>query len=193
MSYSDDDQPRRGTAGRDDDLVGPRRGGRARAGVQDDGGSDDLVGPRRRSRFDMDDNQGEERPRRGGRVRTGVQAAQSLPTLVRDIPNFIRLAGGLALDRRVNAADKAIVAASIAYFFSPVDLIPEAILPVIGSVEDVYLLMLALARLVHNTDTDVLLDHWHGDPDSLEQALTALDNVSAMIPGPLRMLLGAGR
>lgn len=191
MSYSDDDQPRRGTSGRDDDLVGPRRGGRARGGVQEDDGADELVGPRKRGRFDMDE--GEERPRGGGRVRRGVQAAQSLPALVRDIPNFIRMAGGLALDRRVNAADKAIVLASIAYFFSPVDLIPEAILPVIGSVEDVYLLMLALARLVHNTDTDVLLDHWHGDPDILEQALAALDNVSAMIPGPLRMLLGAGR
>jgi uncharacterized membrane protein YkvA (DUF1232 family) len=174
VSYSDDDQPGRGTAGGDDDLVGPRRGGRARG------------------RFEMDDNQVEERPRRGARGRGGAPAP-TLPAIVRDIPNFIRLIGGIAIDKRVSAADKGIVVAAVAYFFSPVDLIPEAILPVIGSVEDVYFLMLALARLVHNTDSDVLLDHWHGDPDSLEQALTSLDSVSAMIPGPLRMLLGTGR
>jgi uncharacterized membrane protein YkvA (DUF1232 family) len=192
VSYSDDEQPRRGNAGRDDDLVGPRRGGRSRAAFDEGGETDELVGPRR-GRFQMDDEQGAPRSRPRGRVRTGVAAAQALPGLVRDIPNFIRLVGGLSMDKRVNMADKAIVLGAVAYFLSPIDLIPEAVLPVIGSVEDVYLLVLALGRLVHNTDHDVLLDHWHGDPESLEQALSSLDNVSAMIPGPLRMLLGSAR
>ncbi|HYJ78174.1 MAG TPA: YkvA family protein [Longimicrobiaceae bacterium] len=162
----------------DDDLVGPRRAGREarlRAEVEDD---EELVGPRRIAA-----------PRLRRRGRSGGGERESLKALVRDIPNFLKLLGRLARDPRVSAADKAIVAAAVAYLFVPADMIPDWI-PAIGEIEDVFLLALALSRLLNNAGVDVLMDHWDGDVASLETALSALDRAGALLPEPVRGLLG---
>jgi uncharacterized membrane protein YkvA (DUF1232 family) len=44
----------------------------------------------------------------------------------------------------------------------PLDFIPDAI-PFLGQVDDVFLLMSALQRLIANAGRGVLLDHWRGD------------------------------
>ncbi|HEX6039566.1 YkvA family protein [Longimicrobium sp.] len=212
MHYSDDEDdlvgPRRGGASRsrdnapdgDDDLVGPRRGPRA-ASARDaaDADDDELVGhrrgARRRSILD-DDEEPAPRPaprrRRGGHRDAGL-SRESLMGIVRDVPSFIKLFGRLATDPRVSKVDKAIVAAVVVYLVSPVDLVPDWVVPVVGQIEDVYLLALALSRLVNNAGVDVLMDHWQGDPASLEAALAALDRAGSVLPGPIQALLGARR
>jgi uncharacterized membrane protein YkvA (DUF1232 family) len=198
--------PADGEAG-DDDLVGPRRGGsrpRPSAARGDDDGGEDLVGPRRgarrRSILDDDEDDAPRRPaprlRRGGREgggRSGGPSRESLMGIVRDIPAFVKLLARLARDPRVSKVDKAIVAAVAVYLVAPVDLVPDWVVPVVGQIEDVYLLALALSRLVNNAGVDVLMDHWQGDPATLEVALSALDRAGAVLPGPLQALLGARR
>lgn len=184
----------------DDDLVGPRRGGTPRsAAFADDGDDGDLVGPRRGARRSiLDDDEGDEAPppavqrlRRGGRDQgRGGMSRETLMSIVRDVPSFIKLFGRLARDPRVNKVDKAIVAAVLVYLVSPVDLIPDWVVPVVGQLEDVYLLALALSRLVNNAGVDVLMDHWDGDAASLEAALGALDRAGSVLPGPIQALLG---
>lgn len=195
MHYSDDDEtPRPALGADDDDLVGPRRGGRFR----DEAGDDDLVGPRRagarRSILDDDEEDVEpravRRPRGPGRRRVDQEGA-SLKSIIRDIPAFLKLLARLARDPRVSKLDKAIVAATLVYLVSPVDLVPDWVVPVVGQIEDIYLLALALSRLANNAGMEVLLDHWDGDPASLETALNALNSASALLPGPVRNLLGA--
>jgi uncharacterized membrane protein YkvA (DUF1232 family) len=66
---------------------------------------------------------------------------------------------------------------AIAYIVTPIDLIPDFI-PFFGEIDDVYLLVLALQRLVANAGRIVLLDHWTGNPSdladlNLQGALTA--------------------
>ena len=163
----------------EDDLVGPRRRGRSasvRRDVEDD--EEELVGRRIQA----------PRLRRRGRDRRSGDR-ESLKALVRDIPNFLKLLGRLARDPRVSAADKAIVGAAIAYLFVPADLIPDWI-PALGEIEDVFLLALALSRLLNNAGIDVLMDHWDGDMASLEAALSALDRAGSLLPEPVRGLLG---
>lgn len=196
MHYSDDDEvPPRGRAAEDDDLVGPRRGARPR-----DPGEDDLVGPRRgagarrqgaRVLDDQDDaGPPARRPRSAGR-RGADRENASLMDVVRDIPRYLKLLARLARDPRVSKVDKALVAAVLVYLVSPIDLVPDWVVPVVGQIEDVYLLALALSRLVNNAGMDVLLDHWDGDPAALQAALEVLDRASALLPGPVRSLLGA--
>jgi len=48
----------------------------------------------------------------------------------------------------------------------PIDLIPDFI-PFFGEIDDVFLLVLALQRLVENAGRAVLLDHWTGEPADL--------------------------
>ena len=96
--------------------------------------------------------------------RTG--ARRTVLYYIRQLPQYLRLLGGLITDRRVATIDKLLVAGAIAYIVMPVDLIPDFV-PFFGEIDDLYLLVLALQRLVANAGRLVLLDHWTGDPTDL--------------------------
>lgn len=188
---------------RDREKEGPRlRGGRDRArGIRrevdvetprerpqpprrardlDEDDEDDLVGPRRMQA---------PRLRRG---RHSPAERENLKGLVRDIPNFLKLLGRLARDPRVSAADKALVVAALGYVLVPADAVPDWF-PVLGEIDDVFVLAMALSRLLNHAGIEVLLDHWDGDPQNLEVALSALDRAGSFLPDRIRGLLGLGR
>ena len=96
--------------------------------------------------------------------RTG--AKRTVMYYIKQLPAYLRLLGGLLTDRRVNAIDKLIVAGAIAYIAMPIDLIPDFI-PFLGEVDDVFLLVIALQRLVANAGRPVLLSHWTGAMEDL--------------------------
>jgi uncharacterized membrane protein YkvA (DUF1232 family) len=114
-----------------------------------------------RTRRALDDKVRDLRRRR---PRTG--AKRTVLATIRQIPAYLRLLAGLLVDRRVSIVDKLIVAGAIAYIVAPVDLIPDY-LPFIGEVDDVFLLVMALQRLVENAGRRVLLDHWTGPRSEL--------------------------
>jgi uncharacterized membrane protein YkvA (DUF1232 family) len=87
---------------------------------------------------------------------------------VTDLPRFLRLLWGLITDGRVAVLDKLLVAGAIAYIVTPIDLIPDFI-PFLGEVDDVYLLVLAVRRLMQNAGRTVLQSHWTGDPRALRE------------------------
>lgn len=86
---------------------------------------------------------------------------------LRELPNFVRLLYGLLTDPRVAAVDKLLVAGAVGYVMMPVDLLPDFI-PFIGEIDDVFVVVMALKRLMQNAGPTVLLDHWMGDPAELE-------------------------
>ena len=96
--------------------------------------------------------------------RTG--AKRTVMDTIRQIPNYLKLLFGLLRDRRVSTVDKLLVAGAIAYVLSPFDLIPDFI-PFLGEVDDVFLLVTALQRLIANAGRQVALDHWTGDVSEL--------------------------
>ena len=96
--------------------------------------------------------------------RTG--AKRTVVYYMKQLPAYLRLLGGLLTDRRVSAVDKLMVAGAIAYIAMPIDLIPDFI-PFIGEVDDVYILVLALTRLVANAGRPVLQAHWSGAMEDL--------------------------
>ena len=122
--------------------------------------------------------------------RSRAESKRTLLDTIRQIPAYLRLLGGLLLDRRVSTLDKALVAGAIAYVVSPIDLIPDFI-PFLGEVDDVFVMMLALQRLVGHAGQEVLLDHWHGDPAELDD-LNVKEIISAatvFLPGGVRTKL----
>jgi uncharacterized membrane protein YkvA (DUF1232 family) len=127
------------------------------------------------------------RLRRGSAERRSGER-ETLSTLIRDIPNFLRLLGRLARDPRVSRVDKAILLATIGYLVTPMDLIPDYI-PFLGQMDDLYLLALALDRLLNNAGVDILLEHWEGELSSLETAIAALDKTASFLPDQVRSLL----
>ena len=99
------------------------------------------------------------RPRRG--------AKRTLMATIALLPNYLRLLYGLFRDGRVPALDKALVIGAIAYILMPMDFIPDFI-PFQGEVDDVFLLMTALQRLLTSAGPRVVHSHWAGEPDELE-------------------------
>ena len=96
--------------------------------------------------------------------RTG--AKRTVMGTISEIPKFLRLLYGLLTDSRVNNIDKLVVAGAIAYILMPIDLIPDFI-PFIGEVDDVFVMILAIERLISHAGKRVVADHWMGDPAEL--------------------------
>ena len=92
-------------------------------------------------------------------------AARELATL---IPNLLVLFRGLLRDPRVPRGARVLVGVAIVWIASPIDLIPEFI-PVVGPLDDAIVAALVLRHLVRRTDRDVLLEHWRGDPATLDR------------------------
>src|SRR5512145_2730098 len=99
-----------------------------------------------------------------GAPRTG--AKRTVMSYIAELPRFLRLLWGLLRDHRVRIVDKLLVAGALAYILTPLDLLPDFI-PFLGEVDDVYLLVISLTRLMQNAGRSVLLDHWTGDPADL--------------------------
>ena len=97
--------------------------------------------------------------------RTG--AKRTVVYYMKQLPAYLRLLGGLITDRRVSAVDKLFVAGAMAYIALPVDFIPDFI-PFIGEVDDVFILVMALQRLVANAGRNVLVAHWTGALEDLQ-------------------------
>jgi len=101
-----------------------------------------------------------------GAPRTG--ARRTVMGYIAELPRFLRLLWGLVTDSRVATLDKLLVVGAIAYIVTPLDLIPDFV-PFLGEVDDVYLLVLALRRLMQNAGRSILLSHWTGDPEELRE------------------------
>jgi len=69
-------------------------------------------------------------------------------------------------DRSLPLMPRVLVALAAGYLALPIDLIPDFI-PFLGEVDDLYLLILALQRLIANAGRPVLIDHWTGNPADL--------------------------
>jgi uncharacterized membrane protein YkvA (DUF1232 family) len=96
-------------------------------------------------------------------------------------PDLFHLMCRLALDKRVPVADKAKLAAAIAYFVSPIDALPEALLGPVGYVDDVAVAAYALNSVINSGNGEIAKEHWAGDGDLLEAVQQVLGVADEMI------------
>ncbi len=90
------------------------------------------------------------------------------------LPDFFILVSRVAMDKRVPTKRKLMLGGIIAYVMMPLDIIPDFI-PVLGSVDDLVLVVLGLNMLLNEVDQKVLEDNWSGEGDVLHllQKITA--------------------
>jgi uncharacterized membrane protein YkvA (DUF1232 family) len=117
------------------------------------------------------------RGRARGKAAPRTGAKRTLIGTITQIPSYLRLMGGLLTDPRVAALDKVLLGIAIAYVVTPIDLIPDFV-PFIGQVDDVFIVVLALRRLISNAGMRVIRDHWDGaiedlHPTVLQEVLLA--------------------
>ena len=104
-----------------------------------------------------------------------VLAARRLPPgVLRDLAGFLpacaTTARRLRRDPRVPRKAKLVVAFAGLWVLSPIDLIPE-FLPVIGPLDDIVVVALALRYAARQVPRDVLFEAWPADPHLLERLL----------------------
>ncbi|HQX16889.1 MAG TPA: DUF1232 domain-containing protein [Anaerolineales bacterium] len=79
--------------------------------------------------------------------------------MLRDLVTRLKLIGRLMADRRVNIFVKLLPLASLAYLFSPVDLIPGVVLPVIGALDDAAILWIGSTLFVELCPPKIVEEH----------------------------------
>jgi uncharacterized membrane protein YkvA (DUF1232 family) len=103
-----------------------------------------------------------------------VLAARLPAGLLKDLAGFlpacVTLARRLRADPRVPWQAKAAVVLAGLWVLSPIDLLPE-FLPVIGPLDDVVVVALALRYAARKVPRAVLLEAWPGEPRLLERLL----------------------
>ncbi len=96
-------------------------------------------------------------------------------------PDLFHLLTKLALDKDVPVAEKAKIAGALAYFISPIDLIPEAIVGPIGYLDDVALAAFVINSVMKNCDHAIITRHWAGEDDVLVLVQQIVDVSSDML------------
>jgi uncharacterized membrane protein YkvA (DUF1232 family) len=96
--------------------------------------------------------------------------AGPLRDLAAFLPACVTMARRLRRDPRVPRRAKLAVAFAGLWVLSPVDLIPE-FLPVIGPLDDVVVVALALRYAARRVPRAVLLEAWPGNPELIERLL----------------------
>lgn len=96
-------------------------------------------------------------------------------------PDLFHLLTRLLLDRRIPGTEKAFLGATVAYFLSPIDILPEALLGPAGYVDDVALAAYALSRLVNAGHGAVARELWAGDGDLIETIQRVLEVADEMV------------
>lgn len=106
-------------------------------------------------------------------------------SLLAGIPRFLLLLARLVGDARVSRADKAILVAAVAYTLAPLDLIAD-LLPVLGQLDDLFFLALAVDRLLTNAGPTLVRAHWDGPDEALESLCGSIEDLARRIPAPVR-------
>ena len=93
------------------------------------------------------------------------------------VPDFFYLLVRLTMDDRIPAMDKAKFAGVIAYFLSPIDFLPEALLGPLGYLDDLILTCYVLNLYLNQqqgANKQVVKELWPGDQDVLNTIQSVL-------------------
>jgi uncharacterized membrane protein YkvA (DUF1232 family) len=83
-------------------------------------------------------------------------------------PDFFHLLVKLSLDDDVPVAQKIKLGITIAYFISPIDILPEGIIGPVGYFDDLVLAAYTLNSFINENNTELVYKHWAGERDVLE-------------------------
>ncbi|MEA2718078.1 MAG: hypothetical protein QOI99_2395 [Actinomycetota bacterium] len=105
------------------------------------------------------------------------------PGLLKDLAAFlpacVTVARRLRKDPRVPLRAKVVVGFAALWVLSPIDLIPE-FLPVIGPLDDVVVVALALRYAARRVPREVLFEAWPAEPRLLERLLRPRPDAPAL-------------
>ena len=95
-------------------------------------------------------------------------------------PDVFVLLWRLVNDPRVNAKNKMMLGSGLAYYFFPLDIMPEGFMGPVGYIDDLVFAVYLLNRMLSDSDVEILREHWSGSEDVLimiRNVLNAAENL----------------
>ncbi|MEE4310666.1 MAG: YkvA family protein [candidate division KSB1 bacterium] len=96
-------------------------------------------------------------------------------------PDMFYLLYKLSLDPDVPSEAKGKLILAIAYFISPLDLIPEALTGPVGYVDDIALSAYVLNSIMNKVSPETIRKHWAGEEDVLELVQRIVSEADKMV------------
>ena len=101
------------------------------------------------------------------------------------VPDVFLLLWRLVNDPRVTGSNKILLGSGIAYYFLPLDVIPELFLGPVGFVDDLIFGVYMLNKILSDTAPEILREHWSGSEDVLAMIQRVLDAADKLGSGEL--------
>ena len=120
----------------------------------------------------------------------GLEAASRSPRSARDtlreialfLPNFVVLLKRLISDPRVPRKSKLILAGTVLYLVSPIDVVPDFV-PGLGQLDDVVIALLALHSILNRVDDRIVIEHWPGNENVIRIVRAGVSAAAQLLPG----------
>lgn len=110
---------------------------------------------------------------------------EALRNLLLFLPRLAKLIAQLLVDAQVAATDKMLLGAVVIYIASPIDIVPDVI-PMIGQLDDLYLVAMCLLRLMNRSGENTLRQYWDGPEDIVAVLAKVTDFATRYLPEPVR-------
>ncbi len=110
---------------------------------------------------------------------------EALRNLLLFLPRLAKLVAQLLVDAGVATTDKLLLGAAIVYIASPLDIIPDFI-PMVGQLDDIYLVAMCLLRLMNRSGEGTLRQYWDGPEDIVMVLGKVTDYATRYLPATLR-------
>jgi uncharacterized membrane protein YkvA (DUF1232 family) len=89
----------------------------------------------------------------------GIKNPRDFIRLISFLPQFVKLYARLYKDPRVPLYLKVLLILAFVYLISPVDLVPDFLVPILGQIDDLFILMIVLRFFLKKCPRDVLMEH----------------------------------
>ena len=83
------------------------------------------------------------------------------------LPDIMALAVRVLKDKRVLMKDKVIIGATMGYFLSPIDIIPDRV-PVLSKLDDAAFFVFGVNHMMNRLPMPIIVEHWAGDLKTLK-------------------------
>lgn len=115
---------------------------------------------------------------------------ERLRNLALFVPRVLRMVGRLLTDPEVDTGDKVLLGAAALYVVSPLDIVPDSI-PLVGPLDDLFLLTLVLLRLLNRSGEEKIRQHWSGPEDIVAFLGSVTDLATRYLPQSVRTRIRA--
>jgi len=110
-----------------------------------------------------------------------IYESDKLPEYLLLAPDIFYLLIELMRDSEVARSKKVKLGVVISYFIVPFDILPEALIGLMGYIDDVALSAYMLNDLFNNIDPELIKSHWAGDKNILEVIQEILNDTDKFI------------